>query len=79
MRIKAKDMEEIDKTIKELSTVKAGQLKDARKEDIGFGIQIIKAAFLIDEKDDKALGNLEQQVNKLKTVEEAETIEMTLL
>lgn len=78
-RINAKDMETIDETIKALKTVKNGEFRDAKKIPIGFGVEIIKAAFTVPEKDDKAVEKLTEEINAIELVEDAEMQEMTLL
>jgi translation elongation factor EF-1beta len=79
MKIKPVDMEKIDETVDALKGITAGDLKDVQKEDIGFGIQIVKAGFLISEKEEGALAALEAAVSKLSSVEESEVEAMTLL
>ena len=77
MKIKPVDLEKIDETMEALKG--AGDLKDVKKEDIGFGIQIVKAGFLISEKEEGALAALEKAVAGLSSVEESEVEAMTLL
>lgn len=78
-KINAKDMETLDETIEALKAVKKGEFRDAKKIPIGFGIEIIKAAFTVPEKDDKIVEELTKEINRLDTVEDAEMTEMTLL
>jgi len=59
--------------------VKSGEAKDVKREPIGFGVEIIKAAILIEEKKEGALEALTKEVNELDSVEEAEVEGMTLL
>ncbi len=78
-KINITDMEKIDDALESLKTVKSGEYRDAKKEPIGFGIEILKAAFTVPEKDDKAVEILTKELNELELVEEAEMREMTLL
>ena len=78
-KIKAVEMETLDETLEALKTVKNGEFRDAKREPIGFGVEIIKAAFTVPEKDDKAVEDLTKELNELDLVEEAEMQEMTLL
>ena len=78
-KINAADMEKIDETVEAIKSVKNGEFRDARREPIGFGVEIIKAAFTVPEKDDKVVEELTKELNSLKVVEEAEVQEMTLL
>jgi len=78
-RINAKDMERLDETIDALKTVQKGEFRDAKKIPIGFGIEVIKAAFTVPEKDDNAVEELTKEINAIPLVEDAEMQEMTLL
>ncbi|MDP6670561.1 MAG: hypothetical protein QGI60_01975 [archaeon] len=78
-KIKVVEMEKLDEALESLKTVKSGEFRDAKREPIGFGVEIIKAAFTVPEKDDKAVEDLTKALNELELVEEAEMQEMTLL
>ncbi len=78
-KINAKDMQKVDETLESLKSVKNGEFRDAKKMPIGFGIEVIKAAFTVAEKDDKAVEELTKELNQLPLVEKAEMQEMTLL
>ena len=78
-KINAKDMDKVDETLESLKSVKNGEFSDAKKIPIGFGIEVIKAAFTVAEKDDKAVEELTKELNALPLVEDAEMQEMTLL
>ena len=79
VKINPKDMEKIEETIEQVKAIKSGEVKDIRKEAIGFGVQIIRAGILIPEKQEGALEALTQELNALSLVEEAEVEGMTLL
>ena len=78
-KINAKDMEKIGEVLEVIKGVKNGEYRDARKEPIGFGVEIIKAAFTVPEKDDNAIDTLTEELNSLELIEDAEVTEMTLL
>ena len=78
MKITPKE-EQIDSAIAELKAIKSGEVKDVQKIPIAFGIEIIKTAILIEEKKEGALEELQKEVSALKSVEEAEVENMTLL
>ncbi len=78
-KINAADMGKIDETIESLRGVRSGQFRDAKKIPIGFGVEVIKAAFTVPEKDDRAVEMLSKELNSLPLVEDAEMQEMTLV
>jgi len=78
-QIKAADMDNLDATIEAIKKAKNGEFRDAKRIPIGFGVEIIKAAFTVAEKDDAAVERLTKELNSLEEVEEAEMQEMTLL
>lgn len=78
-KINAADMQKLDATIEAIKKVQSGEFKDAKQEPIGFGVAVIKAAFTVPEKDDKAVEQLTKELNELEQVEEAELQEMTLV
>ncbi len=78
-KIKCEDMEKLDETVAAIQTIKTGEVKDVKKIPIGFGIQEIKAAVLIPEKQDHILDQVQEELKKLPNVEEIEVEAMTLL
>ena len=78
-KVTPKDMEKLEETIEQLKGVKLGEVRDIKKEEIGFGIIVIKAAVLIEEKDETVLEKLTAELNALSAVEEARVEGMTLL
>jgi translation elongation factor EF-1beta len=78
-KIKPVDFEKIDETIEQIKSLKNGEVKDIQKEPIGFGVEIVKAAILIEEKKEGALDALTSEITSLSSVEEAEVDGMTLL
>ncbi len=61
------------------STKFSGELKDVQITSPGFGIKIIKAAFLLPDKVEDAIENLTKEITKLELVEDAEVEGMNLL
>ncbi len=78
-KINAKDMDKVDETLESLKSVRSGEFQDAKKIPIGFGVEVIKAAFTVPEKDDNVVELLTKELNALPLVEDAEMQEMTLL
>ncbi|MBN1940912.1 MAG: hypothetical protein JW772_01895 [Candidatus Diapherotrites archaeon] len=78
MKITPKE-EQIDRAMADLKTVKSGALQDVQKVPVAFGIEILKAAFTIEEKAENALSELEEEVAKLDSIENSEVENMTLL
>jgi len=71
--------DQIDNAIADLKKIKKGIVKDVQKFPIGFGIEILKAAILIEEKADTALAELEQEISSIESIENSEVENMTLL
>ncbi len=78
-KVNTVDMEKLDETLESLKSVKKGEFRDAKRIPIAFGAEMIKAAFTVAEKDDKAVEELTKELNALPLVEDAEMQEMTLL
>lgn len=78
LRINAKNQEN-EKALKQLKTTKTAELKDLKEEEIGFGIKVIKAVYLIKEKDEQAAEKLVKEISAMESVENAEVVAMTLL
>ncbi|MEK6957422.1 MAG: hypothetical protein AABW99_00365 [archaeon] len=79
LKINAKDLEKLDATVKAVKGIKSGEVKDVKREPIGFGVEVIKAGILVNSKDEKAIDRVLEEVKKLKEVEDAEIEGMTLL
>ena len=78
-RIKVSDMGKINDAVCAVKDVKNGEVKDVKRVPLGFGIEVIKAGILIEEKKEGALETLTKELNDLPLVEEAEVEGMTLL
>ncbi len=62
-----------------LKLLKEGECKEVRREPVGFGIEIIRAGYIIPDKQDGAMDALENAVKKVPGVNEAEVEAMTLI
>lgn len=78
-RVKCDDMDQLDQTVAAIGQIKSGEVKDTKRFPIGFGIEEIKVAVLIPEKQDKCLDDLQAEMRKIPNVTEIEIETMTLL
>jgi translation elongation factor EF-1beta len=78
-RINPKEQENAEETMKELKTMTKGEFKDAQLDSPGFGIKIVKSAFLLANEKEDEVELLTQEINALESVEDAEVEGMTLL
>lgn len=78
-KITVSDMEQLDAVTKAIPTISIGEVKDVQRQPIGFGIEVIKTAILIPEKQDVVLDQVTQALKKIPNVEEVEVESMTLL
>lgn len=78
-RVKAKEMDKLEGCEKEIGDIKSGEVKDIKREGLGFGIEMIKAGIIVEEKKEGAVEAVTAELNSLKSVEEAELEAMTLL
>lgn len=78
-KIYPESVEAVKEVEESLKKVKSGELRDLKKEPIGFGLELIKAAFTVAEKDDSAIEKLEKELKSLNGVNEIETETMTLV
>jgi translation elongation factor EF-1beta len=79
IRVKPEEMEKIDKIIESIKKIKTGEVREVRKEPIGFGIELIKAGILVPSEDETMPEKVIKEITKIKGVEEAEVEGMTLL
>jgi len=79
IRINAKDMEKLDECVDQIKTIESGEVKDVRREPIGFGVEIIKAGILIGSKEEALPERVVNEIRSLDSVEDAEIVGMTLL
>ncbi|HIH09334.1 MAG TPA: hypothetical protein HA254_01555 [Candidatus Diapherotrites archaeon] len=79
IRINAKDMEKLDECVDQIKTIESGEVKDVRREPIGFGVEIIKAGILIGSKEEALPERVVNEIRALDSVEDAEIVGMTLL
>lgn len=79
IKINAKDLEKLDETVEAVKGIKNGEVKDIKREPIGFGVEVIKAGILVPAKDDTIVEKVIKEINDLEEVEDAEIEGMTLL
>lgn len=70
------DLEKIEKAV---SQIKAGEFRETKRMPIAFGLELLRAAFIIPDKTEGAMENLEQAVRSVKGVKEVEVDGVTLL
>jgi translation elongation factor EF-1beta len=73
------DPENVEKVAAALKTLSEGECKEVRREPIGFGIEVIRAGYVIPDKVDGAMDKLEDAVRKVDGVNEVEVEAMTLI
>lgn len=78
-KITVSDMEKLDSVLQAVKEIKSGEVRDTKKEPIGFGIEIIKTAILIPEKQDEVLDSVTNEIRQIPNVENTEIESMTLL
>lgn len=81
LKVTTEDMDHFDEMVEgvRLLAVEGALVRELRKEPIGFGIQVLKAAILLPEKEDAALDRLTEAVQKIRFVDSVEVEGMTLL
>lgn len=79
LRLNAADMGHLNEAVEEVKGLTSGEVKDVRREPIGFGVEVIKAGVLISEKDENALNRLLAEIQALKSIESVEVEGMTLI
>ena len=79
IRVKAEDMEKNDEIVASLKKLKVGEVKDVRKDSIGFGVELIRVGILVSSEDETQNDKVIAEISKIKGVEEAEIEGMTLL
>lgn len=78
-KISLAEMEHLDAVEKAIPKIRKGEVKDVKRQPIGFGIEVIKAAVLIPEKQDQILDEVTAEIKAIPGVEEIEIESMTLL
>ncbi len=78
-KITLSDMEKIGEVENAVKGIRSGEFKDLKREPIGFGIEVIKAAFLIPEKEEGALEKLTKELQQLPDADCVEVEGMTLV
>ncbi len=78
-KVNPRDMEDLEVTKKELRACANGDCKDVQEFPIGFGVVVLKAGYIIPEKQDDALELLTKEIEGLPSVESVEVEGMTLV
>lgn len=73
------DPEHLDNVSNALKEIKEGTFRDLKREPIGFGIEIIRVGYIIPDKTDGALPQLEEAIRKIPGINEVEVDMMTLI
>lgn len=71
--------EEVEMVIEGLKTITMGDLKDVQRQPIGFGLDLIRAGFVIPDKTDGLMEKLENEIRTIKGLKEVEVEGSTLL
>jgi len=78
-KVTPKDMEKLNETEAEIKGIKTGKVKDIKREEIGFGIVILKVGVLVNEKEENAMEKATQELENLPLLDRVEQESMTLL
>lgn len=70
-----KNLDSVEKSLREITQ---GEFKDLKRDPIGFGIEVIRAGYLISDKEEGVMNKLEEAVKSVPLINEAE-IEMTTI
>jgi translation elongation factor aEF-1 beta len=75
------DPEELDNVAKELENVTIEQIKfqDLKREPIGFGIEVIRVGYIVPDKTDGLMPQLEEAISKIKGITQVEMDGVTLI
>ena len=73
------DPENMDSVESKLREITAGKFQESKREPVAFGIEVIKAGFVIPDKVDGAMPALEEAVKGIEGVNEAEVEAVTLI
>ncbi|MBI2597831.1 MAG: elongation factor 1-beta [Candidatus Diapherotrites archaeon] len=79
IKVNAKEMEKVGELAEKLKTLKNGEIREVKREPIGFGIEVIKVGALVNEKEEGALERLKKEIDSMKLVEYSEIEAMTLV
>lgn len=79
IRVKPADMEKIDQIIADIKKIKTADIKEVRREPIGFGVELIRVGAVVGSEDESANDRVLAELSKIPDVEEAEIEGMTLL
>ncbi|MFH1256165.1 MAG: hypothetical protein V1494_02630 [Candidatus Diapherotrites archaeon] len=78
-KIYPEEVEAVGKVEKAVKELKGVELRDMKREPIAFGLELIKAAFTLPEKEENALEELEKKLRAINGVNQIEVEMMTLV
>ncbi|MFH1239967.1 MAG: elongation factor 1-beta family protein [Candidatus Diapherotrites archaeon] len=79
MKIYPEELEDSVKIEKSVKKIKNGEVKEVRLEPIAFGLELVKIAVVIPDKEDGAMSKLEDEIKALPGVRDVEVEGVTLL
>ncbi len=79
MKIYPVELEDSVKIEKSIKGITNGEVKDVRLEPIAFGLELVKIAVVIPDKEDGAMAKLEEEIKALPGVKDIEIEGVTLL
>ena len=80
-KVTPKDFEKTEETLEALKGVEVPEceFRDAKVEEIGFGVKVVKVLYLMPEKKDELVNRLTEAVQALESVEDAEVEALNLI
>ena len=78
LKVSVENMERIDDVMEGIKKIGIGRLAKIDTEEIGFGIKVIKAVFIIPDKEGE-MTKLEQAVKSVEYVSEVDTVDVNLI
>jgi len=79
MKIYPEEIEDSVKIEESVKGITSGEIKEVRREPIAFGLELVKIAVVIPDKEDGAMPKLEEEIRALPGVRDVEIEGVTLL
>jgi len=79
MKIYPVELEDSVKIEESVKSITAGEIKEVKREPIAFGLELVKIAVVIPDKEDGAMPKLEEEIKALPGVKDIEIEGITLL
>ena len=79
MKIYPVELEDSVKIEELVKGITKGEVKEVKREPIAFGLELVKIAIVIPDKEDDALPNLEEEIKAIPGVKNVEVEGLTLL